>query len=64
MLVAFDLPGAGGPSASSSMSSGRLFLERDARQQARVRFTGSLILKPFRDGAQSKNQRTANTVLT
>jgi hypothetical protein len=39
------------PCSSSTMSSGRLFLDRVARI-ARLRFTGTLILKPFRDRAQ------------
>jgi len=43
------------PRSSSATSSGQLFLDRVARllaSIARLRFTGKLILKPFRDGAQ------------
>jgi hypothetical protein len=40
-------------SASSAMSSGRLFLDRVLASIARLRFTGKPILKPFRDRAQS-----------
>jgi hypothetical protein len=34
------------------MSSGRLFLDGALASVARLRFTGILILKPFRDQAQ------------
>jgi hypothetical protein len=40
------------PCPSSAMSSGRLFLSGLLASIARLRFTGSLILKPFRDRAQ------------
>ena len=40
------------PCPSSAMSSGRLFLGGVLASIARFRFTGSPILKPFRDRAQ------------
>ncbi len=40
------------PLSSSAMSSGRLFLDRVARQHCPSPFTGNSILKPFRGGAQ------------
>ena len=50
------------PCCSSAMSSGRLFLDRDARQHCPLRFTGRPILKPFRDRAQeiSSERRTVS----
>ena len=40
------------PCPSSAMSSGRLFLDGLLASIARLRFTGILILNPFRDRAQ------------